>query len=154
VADAVIYPSPTPFDPKAIPSEYVGRIAFISDREGTDAYYVMDPDGSNVQRLSGPGIYQVAVVRDRMSPPCIPRTAFDAWVKGTWLFNLRLSWSPECRQIAFDSDRTLNAQIWVLDFRSTQDWGRTQTNISNNPYNDHSPVWIKPPLVVEGTVTP
>lgn len=155
VADAVIYPSPTPVAPNAIPSELVGRIALMSDREGGEtAYYVMDPDGGNVQRLSGPGVYEAGLARDRMSPPCIPRAAFEAWVRETWLFNLRLSWSPACDQIAFDSDRTLNQQIWVMDFRSTEDWGRTQTNVSNNPYNDWNPVWIKPPLIIEGTVAP
>jgi len=155
LAEAAVFPSPTPVPPNILPPEFVGRIVFMSDREGGQpGYYIMDPDGGNVQRLSGPGVYQAAVDRDRMVPPCIPRPVFDVWARQTWLFNLRLSWSPDCSQVVFSSDRTLNQQIWVMDFRSTEDWGRNQVNISNNPYNDWNPVWVKPPVIIEGAVTP
>jgi hypothetical protein len=155
VADAVLYPSPTPIPPNAIPPEFIGQIVFMSDREGGDtAYYVMGADGNNVQRLSGPGVHEAAIARELMSVPCLPRSIQEAWVRETWLSNVRLSWSPGCDRIVFASDRTLNEQVWVMDFRSTEDWGRTQTNISNNPYNDWSPVWIKPPVALEGAVTP
>ena len=74
--DAVIYPtptftptvSPTP-DPNIMPDFLVGRIGFISDRDGGEPwYYVMDGDGGNVQRLTGPDAYEVALVGDTLDP--------------------------------------------------------------------------------------
>jgi len=48
------------------------------------------------------------------------------------------TWSPDGRRIAFWSNRTGSRQIWVMNADGTE-----QRNISNNPYNDWEPVWVR-----------
>ena len=64
----------------------VSKIAFQSDRDGNYEIYVMDADGSNVQRLT-----QHAKV------------------------NYQASWSPDGKRFAFDSTRDSNWDIYVMD---------------------------------------
>ena len=213
-------PVPTP-DPHAIPPEMYGRIVFVSDREGgRPAYYIMDPDGSNVQRLSGTGVYSASLVRDTLDPTgqfqafvSVPRSApqghteislrrltdgYEWFVAGgnganydpaycqadpryvaftsqqtgndeifvvdlnsnpepgeplstvrltenEWEWDKHPSFSPDCKQIVFWSNRSGSKQIWVMDFWGIGFAGQNLRNISNNSYNDWDPVWIKPP---------
>ena len=220
--------TPTP-DPNLIPPEMVGRIGFMSDREGGQPwYYVMDADGSNVQRLSGPEIYNAALVRDTLDPTgqyqaivTLPRNpSYDPEVgknyeislvrlsdgytwyiaggergadyapaycqadpryiaytsqqsgndeifvvdllsshgrnvplqttrltQNDWPWDKHPSWSPDCRQIVFYSNRDGHNQIYVMDFQGMGFLGVNERNLSNNPYNDWDPVWFKsPPL--------
>jgi Tol biopolymer transport system component len=62
-----------------------GRIAFVSDRDGNDEIYTMNPDGSDVRRLTND-------------------PAED----------LQPAWSPDGSQIAFISDRGGGTRIWVM----------------------------------------
>lgn len=49
------------------------------------------------------------------------------------------TWSPEGGRIAFWSDReTERRQIWVMNADGTG-----LTNLSNSPYDDWDPVWVK-----------
>jgi len=220
--------TPTP-DPNLIPPEMIGRIGFMSDREGGQPwYYVMDADGSNVQRLSGPEIYNAALVRDTLDPTgqyqaivTMPRNpSYDPEVgknyeislvrlsdgytwyiaggergadyapaycqadpryiaytsqqsgndeifvvdllsshgrnvplqttrltQNDWPWDKHPSWSPDCRQIVFYSNRDGHNQIYVMDFQGMGFLGVNERNLSNNPYNDWDPVWFKsPPL--------
>ncbi|MGC8878586.1 MAG: TolB family protein [Anaerolineae bacterium] len=232
--NAVPNPTPTPEptatptpDPNLIPPEMIGRIGFMSDREGGQPwYYVMDADGSNVQRLSGPEIYNAALVRDTLDPTgqyqaivTLPRNpsrdpevginyeislvrlsdgytwyiaggergadyapaycqadpryiAYTSQQSGNdeifvvdllsshgrnvplqttrltqndWPWDKHPSWSPDCRQIVFYSNRDGRNQIYVLDFLGMGFLGANERNLSNNPYNDWDPVWFKPP---------
>jgi TolB protein len=61
------------------------RIAFSSTRSGTHQIYIMNSDGSNVQRLTN----------DRFS-------------------DLTPTWSPGGTEIAFTSDRTGGSQVWLM----------------------------------------
>lgn len=64
-------PVPTPTstpDPLQMPPELKGKIAFLSDREGEEATYVMDPDGSNIARLTNRWAYDLACALDTFSP--------------------------------------------------------------------------------------
>lgn len=55
-------------------------------------------------------------------------------------WNKHPSWSPDSRQIIFWSNRiTAHAQIWLINAD-----GSGLQNLSNSPYNDTSPVWVKP----------
>ncbi len=63
-----------------------GKIAFVSDRDGSEQIYVMGPDGSNVTRLTNP-----------------PGTSFAP------------AFSPDGRKIAFTSDRDGSAQTYIMD---------------------------------------
>jgi hypothetical protein len=231
--DVPVLPTATPQrtistpDPFLVPPEFYGRIGFVSDREGgRPAWYIMDPDGSNVQRLSGPDIYYAALVRDTIDPsgeyqvivteprtpqydrqvgkntelsivrladgyqwyiigqtrgadyfpaycPAEPRyIAYTSQQSGNdeifvvdllsgdregavltttrlteneWQWDKHPSWSPDCRQIVFYSNRDGRNQIYVMDFMGMNYPGGNQHNISNNPYNDWDPVWFKPP---------
>ncbi|MDH4137600.1 MAG: hypothetical protein OEW09_12940, partial [Anaerolineae bacterium] len=206
-------PTPTP-DPARMLLELQGKIAFLSDREGgpekEPTVWVMDPDGSNVARLTDPWAYEFALDLDTYSPDMSQQVfaykwkrQHELWVRNTadnWIWRLRAppkgeayqpAWSPDSVHIAYVSQEDGNDEIHVIDMRSgaampdvrlTQnDWewdkhpsyspdgrqivffsnrenedGRTQIwimdanggrprNISNNPYNDWDPVWIKWP---------
>jgi hypothetical protein len=55
------------------------------------------------------------------------------------VYNQRPTWSPDGRMIAFKSNRdTGHFQIWVMNAD-----GSDMHNISNSPYNDIDPVWVK-----------
>ncbi|MBI5878716.1 MAG: PD40 domain-containing protein [Chloroflexi bacterium] len=59
-------PTPTPAPtrtPASIPAAVRGTIAFMSDRDGAPAVFVMDPDGSRVGRLSDRWAYDVTGAR-------------------------------------------------------------------------------------------
>lgn len=67
-----------------------GKIAFVSDRDGNQEIYVMDPDGSNVVRLTNnPG------------------------------FELDPAWSPDGSRIAFVSDRSGDYELHVMNADGT-----------------------------------
>ncbi len=53
--------------PTAIPEMLRGKIGFISDREGTAAVYVMEPDGSNVGKLTNHWAYDTAMLQQTLT---------------------------------------------------------------------------------------
>jgi TolB protein len=54
-------------------------------------------------------------------------------------FDKRPTWSPDGTRIAFWSDRDAgHPQIWVINVDLTG-----LVNLSNNPFNDYDPVWVK-----------
>jgi hypothetical protein len=208
--------TPTP-DPAKIPSKWKGRIAFISDRDGGKAaYYIMDADGKNVEKLTSDYFYRSAAVRDTLSPDnqyqlivakykedtqinllrlsdgvqkylvggekgtdhapayCQAEPRYFAWTSSQlglieifvadlldggspgqirttrmtqdtngWEWDKHPSWSPDCKQIVFYSNRTGKDQIWVMDFWGMNFDGANQHPISDGNYNDWDPVWIK-----------
>jgi hypothetical protein len=227
--DPTMTPAPTATSMpnwSTIPPEWKGRIAFISDRDsGKEAYYVMDADGTNVEKLSGPDLYEAALYRDTLDPSgeyeafvSMPRGAsrdehvgknyeislrrlsdgyewyLTGGTKGSdyqpaycqanpryivytsqqtynddifvvdilspdepprttrltenpptqdWVWDKHPSWSPNCEQVVFYSNRTGKDQIWVMDFWSMDFVGQNPRQISNGKYNDWDPVWIK-----------
>ncbi len=54
------------------------------------------------------------------------------------VYNQRPTWSPDSRQIAFKSNLSGIWQIWVINAD-----GSNMHNVSNSPYNDIDPVWVK-----------
>jgi hypothetical protein len=90
-----------------------GKIAFKSNRDGFPAYYVMDADGKNVERISG-ATYDAA----------------QQWE----------AWSPDRTQAAtvrdagFTRKFGFNHDIWVTDPSGN---GRPLTN----PADDYDPAW-------------
>lgn len=95
-----------------------GKIAFKSERDGFPAYYVMDPDGKNVQRISG-AAYDAVKQWDAWSPD---RTQ-AATVRPAGF----------TRKFGYDND------IWITD---PSGYGRPLTN----PANDYDPAWSPVPL--------
>lgn len=80
-------PSPAPINTAPLPGTLTERIAFVSDRDGNEAVYVMDATGDAVSRLT----------RNRVGV----KDQFPAW-------------SPDGSLIAFQSDRDGNAEIYVM----------------------------------------
>ena len=88
------------------------RIAFVSDRDGDLDIYVMNPDGSDVTRLTD--ILRRASRRrfhSEHSPDrlCVGVLASQAVTRSL------ASWSPDGLRIAFDSDRDGNRDIYVVN---------------------------------------
>jgi hypothetical protein len=191
--------TPTPTStPTAIPTVLVGKIAFLTDRDGDTAVYIMNPDGSGLARLTNRWAYDVANIQDTISPDgqnrvlvqdiqnvpqLIMQPLYDgypwriiysafacyhpSWSPGgeyiafasqddIYLtpidgvgfqrltdnqleFDKHPSWSPDGAQIVFWSNReTGHSQIWVMNAD-----GSNPRNLSNDPYNNWDPVWIK-----------
>ena len=92
------------------------RIAFTSERDGNREVYVMNADGSGQTRLTFTG--------ERVGNP-----AFDSVDENP-------SWSPDGTQIAFDSTRDGNWELYVMDAD-----GSGQTRLTDHPALDARPVW-------------
>ncbi|HDN81086.1 MAG TPA: hypothetical protein ENG33_11540, partial [Chloroflexi bacterium] len=205
--------SPSPQATRASLEQFAGKIAFKSDRDGKEAIYVMNPDGSGQTKLEDEALYHKALAREALSPDRT-RAAFVRYyrdnqeifvrhLQSMWTWRLtqnpgpdyepawspdglylayvsqvkfndeikvsrfdggeeRLltsdlqftdrhpSWSPDGKRIVFWSDREGGRrQIWVMDSE-----GSNLRNISNSPYNDWDPVWIKPLPLPTPTPTP
>ena len=96
-----------------------GRIAFASDRDNTlyEAYdlYILDPDTGKVSRLTFDGDPDENSFRhDSLNPV----------------------WSPDGTRIAFDSTRSGNREVWVINAD-----GSGLANVSNDPGQDYEPAW-------------
>lgn len=111
-------PAPVPAAPQVDLATLKGKIAFKSNRDGFPAYYVMDPDGKNVTRISG-ATYDVAAQWESWSPD---RTQ-AATVRGAGF----------TRKFGYNND------IWITD---PQGNGRPLTN----PADDYDPAWSPRPL--------
>lgn len=88
------------------------RIAYVSEETGNGDIYMLNLDGSAVERLT----------------------------VNTDNFDKHPTWSPDGTKIAFWSDMgyTKTRQIWVIDLPS-----RVVRSLSDNPYNDWDPVWVR-----------
>jgi dipeptidyl aminopeptidase/acylaminoacyl peptidase len=97
-----------------------GRIAFASDRANADYeafdLYVLDPEiGREPTRLTFDGDPDENFFRhDSLNPV----------------------WSPDGTRIAFDSTRSGNREVWVINAD-----GSGLTNVSDDPAQDYEPAW-------------
>lgn len=115
-------PTKTSPTPSSKPISSLGKIVFVSDRDGNDEIYVMDADGSNQMRLTN-------------------NTANDISPK----------WSPDGRKIAFLSDKDWKSEkkYDVYSNPNSDEYdvyimnadGSNQMNITNNDVVDYSPTW-------------
>ncbi len=127
-----VFVTPTPTPTPTTVASYENRIAFKSDREGREALYIMNPDGSERTRLDDEGVYHTAAGLDWISPDGkYTLTVMDN--DGNWNIYLdagegiplRITsnyaddydpvWSPSGEHIAFVSWRMGSADIWVMD---------------------------------------
>jgi tol-pal system beta propeller repeat protein TolB len=133
-----------------------GRIAFTSDRDGNLELYLMDPDGSDLIRLTndpeadmGPAwspdgtkiaFTAAADFHDlKGSDICVMR------VDGSGIQNLSRTptsvesgpaWSPDGRRIAFNSDQDGNDEIYVMEAD-----GSNPTRLTTDPAGDDFASW-------------
>jgi hypothetical protein len=94
------------------------HIAYVSQEDGNDEIHVIEME-------NGSAASDVRLTQN------------------DWEWDKHPSYSPDGRQIVFFSNRENEdgrMQIWIMDAD-----GSRPRNISNNPYNDWDPVWIKWP---------
>jgi hypothetical protein len=152
---------PAGYEP--IPEILVGKIAFVSDRAGREeqtgqkpTVYVMDPDGSNIQKLTNRAAYETALARDswsvdqryrayvtdfvRFDGARVPAIYFYDYYYNTTELVTRFGtgiaydpvWSPTREQIAFVSNESGDDEIWVINRDGS---GALQLTSSNEAYN-------------------
>jgi Tol biopolymer transport system component len=135
------------------------RVVFVSNRNANEEIYVMDADGSNVVQLTDNG----AVDRYPSWSPDGTRIAFASLRNFPWKIysmdsvdidsdsngdnlvqltsnaasDLQPVWSPDGTRMAFVSDRTGFAQVFVM---SAVD-GSSQTRLTNNSAQNQTPDW-------------
>ncbi len=149
-------PTPRPTSPPAITS-YKNMIVFKSDREGGEALYVMNPDGSDQRRLDDESVYDNALALETLSPD-------DEWrlevreIEGNvdiWRVNVagtppdyRITsnaaidqepvWAPiDQNRIAFVSTRMGNTDIWTQNVHEPFE----EKQLTDNPDYDKHPSW-------------
>jgi Tol biopolymer transport system component len=162
-------PTFTPGPPggyEPIPEILVNKIAFFSDRGGGEeitgigaGVYVMDPDGSNVTKLTNRAAYDTALARDSWSADQRYR-AYVADVLGfqgervpgiyfrDYLYNVSEQvtyfgkgiaydpvWSPTQEKIAFVSNDSGDDEIWVINRDGSNPLQLTAGNQAYNAAN-------------------
>jgi TolB protein len=115
------------------PAIYKNKIAFKSDRDGGEAIYIMNPDGSGQARLEDESLYYEALKLKPFSPDRSQMAFvrfldgnYDIFVRdirGNWTRQLvtgpaadyQPAWSPDGAHIAYVSEAEGVASIWVTD---------------------------------------
>ena len=128
-----------------------GKIAFVSDRDGDEDIYTMNPDGSNVVQLTSntdrdwapawsPNGLKIAYAKGYTNDAEIylmnadgsgqirltSNTAWDAWP----------SWSSDGTKIVFNSNRTGNYEVFVMNVD-----GSNVIQLTSNSRDDFAPAW-------------
>jgi Tol biopolymer transport system component len=130
------------------------RIAFVSNRDGSDDIWTMDPDGGRLTNLTHKQKQKVNDSDPQWSPDG-SRIAYvsdwdghaDIWVMnqdGSAARNLTPGggddvsprWSPDGKRIAFASFRDADGEIYVMSAD-----GGDQTDLSKADGDDLQPVW-------------
>lgn len=126
----------------------LGRIAFVSDRDGDQEIYVMNADGSGLTNLTdspaednrpvwSPDGSQIAFVSDRDGQRDVYLMNADGSSQTNLTNNSALdylpAWSPDGSQIGFVSNRDGHPDIYVMNADGTG-----QTNLTNDPAAEDS----------------
>ena len=104
------------------------QITFVSNDSGDDEVWVVNHDGTGIQRLTE--------TNEAFNAQHIGKDDFVPEI------NKHPSWSPDGKQIVFWSTRTGHAQIWVMNVD-----GSNLYSLSRTGFADWDPVWIKYPGV-------
>jgi Tol biopolymer transport system component len=132
------------------------RIAFTSNRDGTEQLYLMSVDGTNVTLLPYIGgrprfnyNVQYSLINNQIvysktddlgQPTQIITTNLDGGAATTIIqerANLSVgSWSPDGSKLVFSGDREGNSEIYVIGSN-----GANLQRLTSNNYPDYSPVW-------------
>jgi len=131
------------------------RIVFTSGRSGNNELWLMDSDGSAPTALTSNGAENVNLP-GRAWCPGNDRIVFASDVESendeifsmasdgsdrqrlttTHARNWEPSWSPDCRQIVFQSDRSGNWDIWRMNAD-----GSNPVRLTDDPADDGQPNW-------------
>ncbi len=149
-------PTLKPTNPVAV-TNYKNKIVFRSDREGGEALYVMNPDGSEQRRLDDESVYYNALALETISPDGKWRLEVreidgnvDIWrvdVAGTppdyritsnAAIDQEPVWAPiDQNRIAFVSTRGGSTDIWTQNVNEPLD----EKQLTDNPDYDKHPSW-------------
>ena len=134
----------------SLPSLVFAKIVFISKRDGANNIYVMEDDGSNVQRLTfteatqadggpiwSPDGTRIAFERDVSKNPRVQK--YDIYLMDPDGSNVQqltddhtldgsCTWSPDGTRIAFESNRNKGFDIYVMDILT-----REVAQLTRNP---------------------
>ena len=133
-------------------------IAFASDRDGEMALYTIQPDGTNLQRLTPPGM---SFDWPNWSPDG-ERLAYASDRSGDWeIYHQRYEvergilvddvvqlttsigrdvmpvWLPDGQRLAFVSERDALLQIYVMPITADE-----LVRVTYNQFNDWGPTWL------------
>ena len=159
---AALTSTPPPASTPPFPTILVGKILFLADIGGGSGVqaYVMDPDGSNVGRLTSRQFYDRTYAREGYSADRRYRAFVEREVGGSQerqifvydaFYNSEKqqthfgdgsttwdpAWSPTDEVLVFVSNETDNDEIWLA--RKDQ-WPATQLT-TNDPAWDKHPSW-------------
>ncbi len=159
--DAVTGPAYSPDDKKIVFSGTVGGITDL---------YVVDADGKNLTKLTNdiygdlqpswsPDGKKIAFATDRAPPTDLARLSFAKWqialidvdtraieiIPGQAGHNLNPVWAPDGQSIAFISERTGIANIFLYDFNDHQHYQLTNVLGGVTAITEYSPAltWAK-----------
>jgi len=150
IADAQESPSEPEMASQELP-ELQGKIVFATNRDGNYEIYAVNPDGSDLTRLTdtpgddyapfwSPDGKQIAFVSNRDGNPEIYRMNADGSdpVRLTYdpADDSSPAWSPDGSQIAFVTWRDRNAELYLMDVN-----GEELKRLTENPGRDFSPAW-------------
>ena len=130
-------------------------ISFISNRSGKYELYISDAEGIAQKKiLSLPEDIRepdwgrnnriiFSVVKADGSAEVMSVNADGKDLKkhfATSAWSGHVSWSPDCAKIAYSSQRSGNADIWIYDLKTGK-----HSNVTKTPFKqDYFPRWVKP----------
>lgn len=129
-----------------------GQIAFSSNRDGNYEIYVMNPDGSNLERLTNdpasdlspawsPDGSKIAFASDRDGSSKLYVMNADGTavtVLGS-MYGQDVAWSPDGSKVAYTGSNMGRSEVWIADAD-----GSNATRLTDNvggAYHNQSPSW-------------
>lgn len=160
-ATATPIPSPLQALRTPIPADVKGNIIFLSTHFGNKLPLVMKPDGTILQALSGPDIYNAAHARDMFNPQRTQglvlvndsNNQLQVWAQdvGSGALNqiTRLApdkgwlaydpaWSPDGSKVVYSNSQTGPTELFVYDFATRNS---RQITFSQQAIYNQRPSW-------------
>lgn len=142
--------TPTSWEDDPAWSSDSSKVVFTSNRDGGIGIFTMNADGSNLTRLTSGFDFAPEWSLDGRKIVFMRRLGGVNWeiytmdTDGSNLINLsnhsandwEPAWSPDSRQIVFNSDRAVNPEIYTMNAD-----GSNPTRLTHHPERDWDPTW-------------